>query len=51
LHWKFETGSAIPSSPAVAAGIVYFVSYDGNFFLAALTREAQWIDEAIRMDP
>jgi eukaryotic-like serine/threonine-protein kinase len=30
--WKFKTGGRIPSSPAVAAGLVYFLSYDSNLY-------------------
>src|SRR5258707_13767286 len=30
--WKFKTGGRIPSSPAIANGLVYFLSYDGNFY-------------------
>ncbi|HEY8053724.1 MAG TPA: PQQ-binding-like beta-propeller repeat protein [Steroidobacteraceae bacterium] len=32
VKWKFKTGAAIVSSPAISAGIVYFGSSDHNFY-------------------
>src|SRR2546423_13230334 len=30
--WSYATGGAVQSSPAVADGLVYFSSYDGNIY-------------------
>ena len=41
--WTFKTESRITSSPAVAAGVVYFGSYDGNFYAVdAATGKEKW---------
>jgi outer membrane protein assembly factor BamB len=32
LKWKFKTESRVTSSPAVDDGVIYFESYDGNFY-------------------
>jgi outer membrane protein assembly factor BamB len=37
LEWKFKTQSRVTSSPAVANGIIYFESYDGNFYAVDAT--------------
>src|SRR6266700_5111927 len=30
--WKFKTDGRVPSTPAVANGAVFFLSYDSNFY-------------------
>jgi len=41
--WNYTTGSAVPSSPAVANGVVYVGSYDGNIYaLNATTGANVW---------
>ena len=43
MKWKFKTGSRITSSPAVSAGLVYFGSYDSNFYAVdAVTGQLKW---------
>ena len=32
IKWKFQTGGRVISSPAVADGMVYFGSTDGNLY-------------------
>jgi outer membrane protein assembly factor BamB len=41
--WNFTTGNVIESSPAVANGVVYVGSSDGNMYaLSAATGAKQW---------
>jgi outer membrane protein assembly factor BamB len=41
--WKFAAKSRIPSSPAVANGVVYFGAYDGIFYaLDAVSGKLRW---------
>src|ERR1035437_8908520 len=43
LHWSYQTGGYVWSSPAVANGIVYFGSYDNNLYaLNASTGVLLW---------
>ncbi|MEP7269695.1 MAG: PQQ-binding-like beta-propeller repeat protein, partial [Saprospiraceae bacterium] len=43
LVWKFKTGGAVHSSPAVVDGEVFFGSHDGNFYaLNANDGKAKW---------
>jgi outer membrane protein assembly factor BamB len=43
LKWSYTTGSGVESSPAVANGVVYFGSYDGNLYaLSAGTGALLW---------
>ena len=43
LKWAFATGGAIVSSPAVAGGVVYFGSHDGNLYAAdAASGKLRW---------
>src|SRR5664280_2620698 len=43
LHWTFTTGGAVSSSPAVADGVVYVGSFDGNVYaLSATTGTLLW---------
>jgi outer membrane protein assembly factor BamB len=43
LDWSFTTGAAVESSPAVANGVVYVGSYDGNVYaLNATTGAKLW---------
>jgi hypothetical protein len=30
-RWKFKAGGRIPSTPAIADGVLFFLSYDANF--------------------
>ena len=41
LKWKFHTGGMVISSPAVAGGIVYLGSSDGNFYAVDAESGAQ----------
>src|SRR5271169_4673688 len=41
LLWKFNTGSAVHSSPAVVNGVVYVGSENGNFFALNATNGFQ----------
>jgi outer membrane protein assembly factor BamB len=40
LHkkWSYKTGSTVPSSPAVANGVVYVGSYDHNIYAFGLKK-------------
>ncbi len=43
LYWRFEAGDLVWSAPAVAGGVVYVGSYDGNVYaLAAATGTRIW---------
>jgi len=43
VKWKFKTGAAVISTPAVAAGVLYFGSTDHNFYaLAAASGAERW---------
>lgn len=43
LVWKFETGAAVHSSPAVVGGVVYFGSDDGFLYaIDSATGEERW---------
>jgi outer membrane protein assembly factor BamB len=43
LKWTFSTNGSIYSSPAVAAGVVYFGSADGNLYaVGAATGKLRW---------
>ena len=43
LVWKFQTGGAVNSSPAVSGGIVYFGSEDGNLYAVDIkTGQEKW---------
>jgi len=41
IKWKFQTGGRVISSPAVANGMVYFGSTDGNLYALDLQSGAQ----------
>jgi outer membrane protein assembly factor BamB len=43
LKWKFKTKSRITSSPAIAAGLVFFPSWDGKFYAVDATNgQLKW---------
>ena len=43
LKWAFKTEGPIRSSPAVADGVVYFGSYDGNLYAVDIkTGKEKW---------
>jgi outer membrane protein assembly factor BamB len=45
-HWSFETDSVINASPAVADGVVYISSTDGNLYaIDAATGQPNWVSE------
>jgi outer membrane protein assembly factor BamB len=42
-RWRFQTGDTVWSSPAVANGVVYVGSFDGNLYaLDAATGQERW---------
>jgi hypothetical protein len=42
-RWKFEVKSRVPSTPAIAGGVVYFTAYDGNVYaLDAASGALKW---------
>jgi len=43
LVWKFKTGAAVPSSPAVSGGVVYVGSADGHLYAVdSTTGQGRW---------
>ena len=47
VKWKFKTGAAVISTPAVAAGVLYFGSTDHNFYaLDAASGAKRWLYSA-----
>src|SRR4029077_9228464 len=41
IKWKFQTGGQVISSPAVANGVVYIASTDGNLYAVDLESGTQ----------
>jgi outer membrane protein assembly factor BamB len=52
FHWKFKADGRITSSPAVSGGLVYFLSFDSNFYAVdAASGRPKWKFKTAHLSP